>query len=100
MSEQIIIKLKKCTIVLYENEILQLPPDLIAKSINRGKGYRRAMKSREYQAKNFDSWQLYECLKGNRCIDDTIIKFIEHMDERELRNGILDYLSAKNKTGY
>lgn len=94
MSEQIIVKLKKCVLVLCENEIMQLPPELIAKAIGRGKGYQRAMKSKEYQAHGFDRWELYECLKKNRCIDDTIIGFIEHMDAEELREGLIEYLMS------
>jgi hypothetical protein len=44
---EIVIKLSKCVLILYENEIFNgLKPDILTEALKRGKGYKRATKSR------------------------------------------------------
>lgn len=48
---EIIIKVTKCTLILYEKELFQLlatRPDLFEKAISRGKGYRRSERVNTY----------------------------------------------------
>lgn len=43
MQREIVIKLTKCTLVLYENELFNgLNPDVLKQALRRGKGYKRA----------------------------------------------------------
>jgi len=98
------IELSSCLLVLTEQEIMKclaLKPDIFQRAIGRGKGKLRVEQARKRQAKSnamgFDRWQLYEILKGNRSVDNTIINLIEGMEEKELREGIIEYLLAKCK---
>lgn len=52
MSKEIIIKLTKCTLVLYENELWNgLKPEVLVQAIKRGKGYLRAEKVQKYETR-------------------------------------------------
>ncbi len=44
MKEPLIIKLTKCTLVLYEHEVWKLPPEILTAGIKRGKAKLRAEK--------------------------------------------------------
>lgn len=45
MNNQIIIKIRKGILILYENELINaLPMELFSKAMKRGKGYRRVEK--------------------------------------------------------
>lgn len=48
-----------------------------------------------------DRWKIYELLKGSSILQqmslDEIIKGIEKTDTKELREGIIEYLMARNR---
>lgn len=44
MKDPLVIKLTKCTLVLYESEIWKLPPEVLTAAIKRGKAKMRAEK--------------------------------------------------------
>ena len=94
---EIVIKQPGCIMVLYKNELYQLPQDILLKALQRGKGLKRVQSVAKREAKDFDRWQLYETLKGNRLIDDDIINTVEVMDIGELREGLLEYLIVKQR---
>jgi len=94
---EIVIKQSGCVMVLYKNELYQLPQDILVKALKRGKGLQRIQAVAKREAKDFDRWQLYETLKGNRFVDDDIINTVEVMDIGELREGLLEYLIVKQR---
>ena len=94
MSNQIIIKQPGCIMVLYQNELYQLPKDILLKALRRGKGLKRVNSNLKRQAQGFDRWELYECLKGNRHIDSVLMQWVEVMPEDELKSGVIEYLDA------
>lgn len=92
---EITIKLPKMILILTDSEIIQAltaSPDIFRKAIGRGKGYKRAMSIQERQAEDFDRWQLYETLKGNRDIDSCTFQWVKGMNETELREGVYSFL--------
>lgn len=96
--KQLQIQMSKCILVLYENELYQLPRDILVKGLQRGKGLKRTIANDKRQAQAFDKWELYEVLKQNRTIDDDTIRYVEVIPESELREGVIEYLLMKKQT--
>ncbi|MDK2879637.1 MAG: hypothetical protein PWR06_2353 [Thermoanaerobacteraceae bacterium] len=94
------IKMSRYTLFMTEAEILSLmakDQELWAKAIGRGKALLRHETARKREAKGFNRWMLYELFKGNRPIDDTAIEGVANMDEKELREGIIEILLLKKR---
>jgi hypothetical protein len=95
------VKASKCTLVFTEPELmgcLALQPDIFERVIGRGKGYLRAQSTARRQTKGLGHWELYEVLKGNpRYLTPDIIGAVEVMPAEELREAVLEYLSAKHR---
>ncbi len=47
--KEIIVRLTKTTLVLKENELFKLPPDILEQAIRRGKAYKRAIECERRQ---------------------------------------------------
>lgn len=82
-------------LVLYPQEILKLPSEILECGIRRGKGLKRVEATAKRQASGCDRWTIYEALKGNRTIDSTLIQTIEAMKAEEAKEGILEYLTTQ-----
>jgi hypothetical protein len=95
--EDIYIKTQRQLLILPEKDLmmcLTLRPDLYQSAISRGKGYKRAQTAAKRNAEGFDRWQLYEALKVCRSIDKDTLSWISGMDTREMREGLIEYLTA------
>jgi len=55
MSKEYIVKLTKCTLVLYESDLWQLPKEVLIKAIQRGKRYRRAERVAAYEGERHNA---------------------------------------------
>ena len=98
MNKQLIIPCSRMTLVMDESELIgKLSADLLQTSMKKGKRYLRAQAAAKRNGAGFDRWTLYETLKGNRRIDDVIIKAVESMPVTELREGVIEYLMIRNK---
>lgn len=94
MSKQLVIPCSRMVLVLNESDLINgLRPEALEKGIKQGKGYRRAAES-ERRQEPVDRWRLYEWLKGNH-LDGDITGMVETMSARELREGVMEYLSTK-----
>lgn len=99
------IKLSKCMIAISEKDLMEClysKPQILEQAIKQGKYNTRHTQTKNRQlarnAENFDRWQLYEILKANNIkIDDKAIKWIQGMDQAELREAIIEYLLARNR---
>lgn len=91
------IQTKGQLLILSERDLMQClssQPEIHENAICQGKGYLRVMSTAARQADGFDRWQLYETLKGNRSIDKDTLSWISGMDVHEMREGLLEYLTA------
>ena len=95
--DEVIIKLKRCTLILPENDLFKLPEDVLKKAIGRGKGYNRVLINERRQA-GVDRWQVYNWLKGHS-VPKNVADLIESMGTKELREGCTEYLLMKTRTG-
>jgi hypothetical protein len=94
------IEMPRCSLFLTEQEILALMAknqELWTRAIGRGKAFLRNEAARKREARGFNRWMLYELFKGNRPIDDTAIEGVANMDEKELREGIIEILLLKKR---
>lgn len=85
-------------LILDESELIKsLPVDTLQRAISAGKGYKRVAASMKRQSQGFDRWLLYEVLKGNRYIDDSILEAVEIMPAAEVRYGVIEFLSRQRR---
>lgn len=98
MNGEIVIKVSKCTLVLFEAELmncLAAKPDVFQRAVKRGKNMLRAQ-SVERRQNQIDRWQVYEWLQGNR-IPENAASLIESMGITELREGTIEYLLMRKR---
>jgi hypothetical protein len=93
---EVIIKLKRCTLILSENDLFKLPDDVIKKAIGKGKARQRALANENRQA-GIDRWQVYEWLKGYK-VPENAASLIESATAKEVKEGCIEYLSMKSRT--
>lgn len=100
MEKTYAVKITKCLLILTEPELmgcLALQPDIFERAIGRGKRILRAQATAKRQApKRFGVWELYEALKGNpRYLTLDSIRAVEAMPAEDIRQGVIEYLSAE-----
>lgn len=99
-DNQIVVKVNKCTLVLYENELmgaLVAKPELFQKAIKRGKSLLRAQDV-ERQKNMLDRWAVFEALRGNpKYLNSEVIHAIETVSTKELREGVIEYILQKQR---
>ena len=96
------VKMPKCSLFFTEEEVISLlakDQELWRRAIDRGKAFLRNEASRKQESRGFNRWMLYELFKWNRPIDETAIEGVANMDEKELREGVIEILLLKKRGG-
>ncbi len=104
MAKTLEIKLTKCLLVLTEQELMQclaLKPDVFEVAIGQGKSrirHETAVKRQlRTNAEGFDRWRLYEVLRDNFEANNDVLNWVLGMNEEELREGVIEFLIARNR---
>ena len=99
MDKPLEIRLSKCTLMIYENELMKMlaaHPDIFAKASGRGKAAQRATSAARRQSQGFGSWELLKEMKSNH-LDPLVLQWVKGMDPDELREAVKMFIDCKAK---
>jgi hypothetical protein len=97
MDKPIEIKLNRCTLIIYENELIKMlaaNPELFRKASGRGKAAQRADTTARRQSEGFDSCKLYRELKSDSP-DAMTLQWVSGMNADEIREAVTEFLQSK-----
>lgn len=99
MNKSIEIKLDKCTLLIYENELMRMLaafPDIFQKASGRGKAAQRVNSTLRRQAQGFTSTELFHELNAN-IPDRNASAWVEGMDAEEVKEAVKSYFESMAK---
>ena len=100
MDKELEIKLNRCTLILYESELMRMlssHPDIFRKATGRGKGAQRVNSTLRRQAQGFGPYDLFRELTATYP-DEMALQWVKGMDPADMREAVTMLIEARRES--